>query len=615
MVSILGISAFYHDSAASIITDGKIIAAAQEERFTRKKHDSEFPYESIKFVLNFSKKKLSEIDAIVFYEKPFLKFERLLETYIAFAPYGFSQFSKSMPKWLKEKLFQKNELFNSLKEIEDFKIDENKIFFSEHHLSHAASAFYPSPFTEAVVLIADGVGEWATTTVALAKNNKIEIKKEIHFPHSLGLLYSAFTHYTGFKVNSGEYKLMGLAPYGNPVYSKIIKEKLIDIKDDGSYRLNQDYFNYATGLTMINKNFENLFCRKTRNPEIDEIETFHMDIASSIQKVTEEIMILICKNLRKEFQIKNLCLAGGVALNCVANGKIIKEKIFDNIWIQPAAGDSGGSLGAPLAYWYNELNKTRKVESKTSDEMNGSFLGPEYTNNEIKKILKNCSAVYEEFTNQESLINKTAKLLTEENAIGWFQGRMEFGPRSLGARSIIADPRSKYMQKNLNLKVKFRESFRPFAPSILIEDLNEWFDTNEKSPYMLIVSNINKKKKLELTEAEKNLFGIEKLNIKRSEVPAITHVDYSSRIQTVHENTNSIYYNLIKKFKDLTGCPMLVNTSFNVKGEPIVNTPQDAFNCFMGTGLDYLIIGNCILDKKQQDKKLIMDYKNKFQPD
>jgi carbamoyltransferase len=520
-----------------------------------------------------------------------------------------------MPKWLKEKLFQKNELINSLKEIEDFKIDENKIFFSEHHLSHAASAFYPSPFTEAVVLIADGVGEWATTTVALAKNNKIEIKKEIHFPHSLGLLYSAFTHYTGFKVNSGEYKLMGLAPYGNPEYSKIIKEKLIDIKDDGSYRLNQDYFNYATGLTMINKNFENLFCRKTRNPEIDEIETFHMDIASSIQKVTEEIMILICKNLRKEFQIKNLCLAGGVALNCVANGKIIKEKIFDNIWIQPAAGDSGGSLGAPLAYWYNELNKTRKVESKTSDEMNGSFLGPEYTNNEIKKILKNCSAVYEEFTNQESLINKTAKLLTEENAIGWFQGRMDFGPRSLGARSIIADPRSKYMQKNLNLKVKFRESFRPFAPSILIEDLNEWFDTNEKSPYMLIVSNINKKKKLELTEAEKNLFGIEKLNIKRSEVPAITHVDYSSRIQTVHENTNSIYYNLIKKFKDLTGCPMLVNTSFNVKGEPIVNTPQDAFNCFMGTGLDYLIIGNCILDKKQQDKKLIMDYKNKFQPD
>ena len=615
MISVLGISAFYHDSAASIITDGKIIAAAQEERFTRKKHDSEFPYESIKFVLNFSKKKLSEIDAIVFYEKPFLKFERLLETYIAFAPYGFSQFSKSMPKWLKEKLFQKNELINSLKEIEDFKIDENKIFFSEHHLSHAASAFYPSPFTEAVVLTADGVGEWATTTVALAKNNKIEIKKEIHFPHSLGLLYSAFTYYTGFKVNSGEYKLMGLAPYGNPKYSKIIKEKLIDIKDDGSYRLNQDYFNYATGLTMINKNFENLFGRKTRNPKTDEIETFHMDIASSIQKVTEEIMILICKNLRKEFQIKNLCLAGGVALNCVANGKIIKEKIFDNIWIQPAAGDAGGSLGAPLAYWYNELNKTREIESKTSDEMKGSFLGPEYTNNEIKKILQNCSAAYEEFNDQESIINQTAKLLTEENAIGWFQGRMEFGPRSLGARSIIADPRLKYMQKNLNLKVKFRESFRPFAPSILIEDLNEWFDTNEKSPYMLVVSNIDKKKKLEMTEEEKNLFGIKKLNVKRSEVPAITHVDYSARIQTVHEDTNSIYYNLIKRFKDLTGCPMLVNTSFNVRGEPIVNTPQDAFNCFMGTGLDYLVIGNFILDKKQQNKKLVMDYKNKFQLD
>ena len=595
MSSILGISAFYHDSAACILKDGKIIAAAQEERFSRKKNDSSYPHQAIEFVLEYADLKLSDVDKIVFFEKPFLKFERLLETYVAFAPKGFISFLKAIPIWIKEKLFQKNLLFNKLKAHDPNYKSIDNIYFSDHHMSHAASAFYPSPFEEAIILTADGVGEWSTTTVAVGKNNMIDIKKEIHFPHSLGLLYSAFTYYTGFKVNSGEYKLMGLAPYGNPKYSKIIKEKLIDIKDDGSYRLNQDYFNYATGLTMINKNFENLFGRKTRNPKTDEIETFHMDIASSIQKVTEEIMILICKNLRKEFQIKNLCLAGGVALNCVANGKIIKEKIFDNIWIQPAAGDAGGSLGAPLAYWYNELNKTREIESKTSDEMKGSFLGPEYTNNEIKKILQNCSAVYEEFNDQESIINQTAKLLTEENAIGWFQGRMEFGPRSLGARSIIADPRSKYMQKNLNLK--------------------EWFDTNEKSPYMLVVSNIDKKKKLEMTEEEKNLFGIKKLNVKRSEVPAITHVDYSARIQTVHEDTNSIYYNLIKRFKDLTGCPMVVNTSFNVRGEPIVNTPQDAFNCFMGTGLDYLVIGNFILDKKQQNKKLVMDYKNKFQLD
>ena len=611
MNKILGISAFYHDSAACILVDGKIIAAAQEERFTRKKHDPRYPFNAIEFVLKYANIKLSEVDQIVFFEKPFLKFERLLETYVAFAPKGFISFAKAMPLWIKEKLFQKNLLFNKLKEHDkNYKSDQN-IFFSDHHLSHAASAFFPSPFEEAVVLTADGVGEWATTTVAVGKNNNLEIKKEIHFPHSLGLLYSAFTYYTGFKVNSGEYKLMGLAPYGNPIYVNKVK-KLIDLKDDGSFRLDQKYFNYATGLTMTNEKFNDLFGNKPRNPQKEQITQFHMDIAASIQIVTEEIMINLAKSIREEYGIKNLCLAGGVALNCVANGKILKEKIFDNIWIQPAAGDAGGSLGAALALWHIDQGNKRLVN--LNDDMKGSLLGTEFNQDEIEKELKTIGANFETL-NYEELIDKTAELLSNEKGIGWFQGRMEFGPRALGGRSILGDPRSDKMQKNLNLKVKYRESFRPFAPSVLREDLSEWFEMNVDSPYMLLVANINSKKKIEMTNEQKNLFGIEKLNVKRSEIPAITHVDYSARIQTVTKNINNRYYDLILKFKEKTGCPVIVNTSFNVRGEPIVNTPTNAFNCFMGTELDYLVIGNCILDKNKQNLALKKDYKNQFELD
>ena len=611
MKSILGISAFYHDSAACLLKDGKIIAAAQEERFTRKKHDPSYPHNAVEFVLNYGNLKLSEVDQIVFFEKPFLKFERLLETYVAFAPRGFVSFAKAMPLWIKEKLFQKNLIFNKLKAHDkDYKSDQN-IFFSDHHLSHAASAFFPSPFKEAVILTADGVGEWATTTVAVGKDNNLEIKKEIHFPHSLGLLYSAFTYYTGFKVNSGEYKLMGLAPYGKPLYEDKIK-KLIDIKDDGTFRLDQKYFNYATGLTMTNDKFSNLFGQKPRNPKNEKITQFHMDIAASIQKITEEIMLKLAKSIRDEYNIKNLCLAGGVALNCVANGKILKEKIFDNIWIQPAAGDAGGSLGSALALWHIEQNNIREVN--LNDDMEGSYLGIEFTQEEIENELKLIGANFETF-NYEDLINKTAEFLSNEKAIGWFQGRMEFGPRALGSRSILGDPRSDKMQKNLNLKVKYRESFRPFAPSVLREDLQNWFDMNVDSPYMLLVSNINSDKKIEMTNEQKKLFGIEKLNIKRSEIPAVTHVDYSARIQTVNKKNNKRYYDLISKFKEKTGCPVIVNTSFNVRGEPIVCSPSDAFNCFMGTELDYLVIGNCILEKKKQNQKFKKDYTKEFELD
>tara|TARA_B100001250_G_scaffold357093_1_gene332600 strand:+ start:2052 stop:3887 length:1836 start_codon:yes stop_codon:yes gene_type:complete len=611
MSSILGISAFYHDSAACILKDGKIIAAAQEERFTRKKHDPSYPQNAIEFVLKYANLKLSEVDQIVFFEKPFLKFERLLETYVAFAPKGFISFSKAMPLWIKEKLFQKNFLFNKLKEHDqNYKSDEN-IFFSDHHLSHASSAFFPSPYDEAVVLTADGVGEWATTTVAIGRKNNLEIKKEIHFPHSLGLLYSAFTYYTGFKVNSGEYKLMGLAPYGSPIYEDKVKQ-LVDLKEDGTFRLDQNFFNYATGLTMTNEKFDKLFGQKRRDPKNEKISQFHMDIAASIQKVTEEIMINLAKSIRSEYGIKNLCLAGGVALNCVANGKILKEKIFDNIWIQPAAGDAGGSLGAALALWYIDQGNERLVNS--TDDMKGSYLGTEFDQEEIEKELKSLGAKFETL-NYEDLIDKTAEFISNEKAIGWFQGRMEFGPRALGGRSILGDPRSDKMQKNLNLKVKYRESFRPFAPSVLREDLSEWFDMNVDSPYMLLVANINSNKKIEMNEDQKKLFGIEKLNVKRSQVPAVTHVDYSARVQTVSKNTNSRYYDLVRKFKEKTGCPIIVNTSFNVRGEPIVNTPTDAFNCFMGTELDYLVIGNCILDKNNQDQKLKKDYTKEFELD
>ena len=611
MTSILGISAFYHDSAACILKDGKIIAAAQEERFTRKKHDPNYPHNAVEFVLNYANLKLSEVNCIVFFEKPFLKFERLLETYVAFAPKGFTSFAKAMPLWIKDKLFQKNFLFNKLKQHDrNYESDEN-IFFSDHHLSHAASAFFPSPFEEAVILTADGVGEWATTTVAVGAGNDLDIKKEIHFPHSLGLLYSAFTYYTGFKVNSGEYKLMGLAPYGNPIYEDKIR-KLVDIKEDGTFRLDQKFFNYATGLTMTNDKFHNLFGQKPRNPQNEKITQFHMDIAASIQKITEEIMIKLAKAIRDEFNIKNLCMAGGVALNCVANGKILKEKIFDNIWIQPAAGDAGGSLGAALALWHIEKGKKRIINSK--DDMGGSYLGAEFKQEEIEKELNSIGAKYVTL-NYEDLINKTSEILSNQKAVGWFQGRMEFGPRALGGRSILGDPRSENMQKNLNLKVKFRESFRPFAPSVLREDLSQWFDMDVDSPYMLLVADIKSEKKIKMTDDQKKLFGIDKLNIKRSEIPAVTHVDYSARVETVDKDTNRRYYDLISKFKQKTGCPVIVNTSFNVRGERIVNTPKDAFNCFMGTDLDCLVIGNCILYKKEQNPELKKNYATEFEPD
>ena len=612
MISILGISAYYHDSAASIIVDGKIVAAAQEERFTRKKHDSSYPFNAIEFVLKYSNLKLSEVDHIIFFEKPFLKFERLLETYVAFAPKGFLSFCKAIPIWLKDKLFQKKMLFNELKRHDNNFNDGKKIFFSDHHLSHAASAFFPSPFEEAIILTADAVGEWATTTVAIGNKNNLEIKKEIHFPHSLGLLYSAFTYYTGFKVNSGEYKLMGLAPYGKPIYQEKIVNNLIDIKKDGTFRLDQTYFNYATGLTMTSKKFHDLFGQKPRNSKTDQLTQFHMDIAASIQKVTEDIMLKLVKSLKTEFNISNLCLAGGVALNCVANGKILKEKIFDNIWVQPAAGDAGGSLGAALALWHIEQKNPRTVNP--NDDMKGSFLGPEFTQKEIEDELNKIGAKFDVLSD-EDIIERTATDLSLGEAIGWFQGRMEFGPRALGGRSILADPRSSKMQKRLNLKVKYRESFRPFAPSILEEDLSKWFDINVASPYMLMVANINNNKIIKIDKAQEKLFGIDKLNIKRSEIPAVTHVDYSARIQSVHKETNEKYFNLIQKFKQKTNCPVIVNTSFNVRGEPIVNTPIDSYNCFMGTELDKLVIGNCYLEKNAQDVSLKKDYTKEFELD
>jgi len=612
MTSILGVSAFYHDSAAAIVIDGNIIAAAQEERFTRKKHDKRYPFNAVEYVLKESKLKLHEVDYIVFYEKPFLKFERLLETYVAFAPKGFKSFSKSMPLWLKEKLFQKKMLFDELKSHDKNFININKIHFSEHHFSHAASAFYPSPFKEAAVLTLDGVGEWATTTIAKGVDEKLEIYKEIHFPHSIGLLYSAFTYYLGFKVNSGEYKVMGLAPYGKPKYMNLIFEKLIDLKEDGSFRLNMEYFNYATGLTMTNKKFSDLFEMPVRNAEKDLMTEFHMNIAASIQKVTEEIVLRLARSVALETGSKNLCMAGGVALNCVANGKILKEKIFDNIWIQPAAGDAGGALGAALGLWHSELKKARL--EPIIDRMQGSYLGPSFNDEEIKKELDNLGAVYEKYT-EEEMLKIIAKELSNEKIVGWFQGRMEFGPRALGARSIIADPRSEKMQKVINLKVKFRESFRPFAPSVPREEVSNWFDLNDDSPYMLFVADIKKNIRREMTENEKKLFGIDKLNVKRSSIPAVTHVDYSARIQTIHKNTNLKYHKLLMYFKEITNCPVIVNTSFNVRGEPIVCSIEDSFRCFMGTDLDILTCGNFILHKSKQNSALSKDYKNQFNLD
>ena len=611
MTSVLGISAFYHDSAAAIIVDGKIIGAAQEERFTRKKHDASYPKNAINYVLKETGLKLNEVDHVVFYEKPFLKFERLLETYIGFSPSGFRSFSMSMPLWLSEKLFQKKMLFDALKEQDNNFNDIKKINFSEHHLSHAASAFFSSPYEEAIILTLDGVGEWATTTISLGKNNRINILKEIHFPHSLGLLYSAFTYFLGFKVNSGEYKVMGLAPYGEPRFKDIILDKLIDVKEDGSFRLNMDYFNYATGLTMTNSKFAKLFNIKRREPE-NELSQIYMDMASSIQAATEEIVLKITRFLFKEFKLPNLCMAGGVALNCVVNGKILKEGLFKNIWIQPASGDAGGALGAAQAFYYQELDNKRKILK--TDSMNGSYLGPQFTDDQVENELKSCRANYKKLT-PDQIIKDTAKALAEEKAVGWFQGRMEFGPRSLGNRSIIADSRSEKMQKNLNLKVKYRESFRPFAPAVLFEKVSEWFEINSESPYMLLVADVKKSKQLQMTNEQKNLFGIDKLNVKRSSIPSVTHVDYSARIQTVNKETNPMFHKLIEEFERITKYPILVNTSFNVRGEPIVCSATDAFNCFMGTDLDVLICNNFILYKDSQNNDLLKDYKNKYELD
>ena len=611
MTTILGISAFYHDSAAALVIDGEIVAAAQEERFTRKKHDPSYPTNAIDYCLKEAKLSLEQVDYIAFYDKPFLKFERLLEAYVAFAPKGFQSFRMSMPIWLREKLFLKDMLIKEIKKA-DKDFDDSKLMFGEHHFSHAASAFYASPFEDAVVLTLDGVGEWATTTVAIGKGHELNIVKEIHFPHSLGLLYSAFTYYTGFRVNSGEYKVMGLAPYGEPKYKDLILDKLIDLKEDGSFRLDQSYFNYAPGLTMTKQKFADLFGEPVRRPDTDNLTQFHMDIAASVQAVTEEIVLTITRSLAKEHNIPNLCMAGGVALNCVANGKILRDKAFKDIWIQPASGDAGGALGGALAVWHKELNKPRKVNS--NDAMQGSYLGPSYEQSLIEKELSDCKAKFDLVTEGE-MVEQTAQALADGKVIGWFLGRMEFGPRSLGGRSILGDPRSEQMQKTLNLKVKYRESFRPFAPSVLREDVSEWSEADYDSPYMLLVDDVKKDKRIKMSKEEKSLFGIDKLNIKRSSIPAITHVDYSARIQTVHQYTNPKYHALITKFKEKTGCAVVVNTSFNVRGEPIVCTPEDAFKCFMGTELDLLVIGNCMLKKEQQDKVLIEDYKEKYELD
>ena len=609
-MNILGISAYYHDSAACLLKNGEIIAAAQEERFTRKKHDSNFPTHAINYCLKEAQIAASEVDNVVFYEKPFLKFERLLETYLAFAPRGFLSFIKAMPLWVKYKLFQKSLIIKELQNTLSPKVNwKDRLLFSEHHLSHAASAFYPSPFKRAAVLTLDGVGEWTTTSLAVGKDKDLKVIKEIHFPHSLGLLYSAFTYYTGFKVNSGEYKVMGLAPYGKPKYTKLIKEKLITIASDGSFKMDMSYFNFATGLTMTNNKFNKLFGGPPRLPET-KLTQRDMDLAASIQKVTEDIILRIAKNIAKETGERNLCLAGGVALNCVANGILLREKIFENIWIQPAAGDAGGALGAALTVWHMNQNGERNLK-KNPDSMKGSYLGPEFSDSEIKNQLKSCGAIFKKFK-KDDLIDRVVSALVKKKAVGWMQGRMEFGPRALGARSIIADPRHSEMQRQLNLKVKYRESFRPFAPSVLSEHVSEWFELDENSPYMLIVAGVKKQKLRKMTTREENLFGIEKLNIKRSSIPAITHVDYSARIQTVHKNLNPFFHALISGFKEKTGCPLIINTSFNIRGEPIVCSPKDAFKCFMGTNLDLLAIGTYLLFKEDQHEYLKENYRDKY---
>jgi carbamoyltransferase len=610
---ILGVSAFYHDSAAALIEDGRIVAAAQEERFTRKKHDSGFPKSAIAFCLDRARVKLADVDFVAFYDKPFLKFERLLETYVAFAPRGFQSFRMAVPVWLREKLFQKDLLRKRFAEFDPDFDWQSRLLFSEHHLSHAASAFFPSPYPEALVLTMDGVGEWATTSVAHGKGNTLAVVKELHFPHSLGLLYAAFTYYTGFKINSGEYKVMGLAPYGEPKYAQSILDHLMDLKDDGTFRLDQSYFDYCTGLRMTNAKFDRLFGGPARKPS-EPLTQRHMDLAASVQKVTEEIVLRLTRALAAETGAENLCLAGGVALNCVANGHVLRDGRFRNIWIQPAAGDAGGALGAALCAYHLYRGGARAIPANRQDAMAGSYLGPEFPQAEIERRLAAAGARFRTLGASET-IDATARALAAGKAVGWFQGRMEFGPRALGARSFLGDARSPTMQKMLNLKIKYRESFRPFAPSVLAEDASEWFEIDRDSPYMLLVADVAKKHRRAMTDAERNLFGIDKLNVPRSEIPAVTHVDYSARIQTVHAETNPRYHALLTRFKELTGCPVIVNTSFNVRGEPIVCSPEDAFRCFMGTEAEWLVVGDCVLDKAEQNPALKLDYQGSFEPD
>ena len=609
---ILGISAFYHDSAAALIDDGYIVSAAQEERFSRKKQDSDFPEHALAYCLAEARCQLDDVDFVAFYDKPFLKFERLLETYLAFAPKGFNSFAMAVPVWLKEKLFQKHLLRDELiKHQPDFDW-ENKLLFAEHHQSHAASAFFPSPFEDAVVLTMDGVGEWATTSVGTGQGSTLDMVREIHFPHSLGLLYSAFTYYTGFRVNSGEYKVMGLAPYGEPRFKDIILNNLIDLKEDGSFRLNMEYFDYCTGLRMTNEKFDALFGGPPRAPETI-LTQREMDLAASIQSVIEEAVLRLTRSLAREYKSENLCLAGGVALNCVANGRVLRDGAFENIWIQPAAGDAGGALGAALAAYHLYKEQPRNT-NPAQDAMAGSYLGPQYSESNIADRLAAVGAYFEIF-DEETVIAKTADALAAGKAIGWFQGRMEFGPRALGGRSILGDPRSPNMQKTLNLKVKYRESFRPFAPSVLREDVSDWFELDTDSPYMMLVADVKKERQRQMSASEKELFGIEQLNIPRSDIPAVTHLDYSARIQTVHKETNPRYHALLHAFKERTGCSVLVNTSFNVRGEPIVCSPEDAFRCFMGSEIDALVIGNCYLEKERQKPALKHDYKDAFELD
>jgi carbamoyltransferase len=609
---ILGISAFYHDSAAALIENGNIVAAAQEERFSRKKHDASFPHNAIKYCLAAANCTLDEVDFVAFYDKPFLKFERLLETYLAFAPRGFRSFRMAVPLWLKEKLFQKQLLRDELKSIAPDFDWENRLLFGEHHQSHAASAFFASPFDEAVILTMDGVGEWATTSAAIGRGNQLQVIKEIYFPHSLGLLYSALTYYTGFKVNSGEYKVMGLAPYGEPSYAKTILDHLIDLKPDGSFRLNLEYFNYCTGLTMTNDRFDALFGGPPRRPE-QLLDQRHMNLAASIQAVVEEIVLRLTRSLAQDTGIPNLAMAGGVALNCVANGVVLRDGKFKNIWIQPAAGDAGGALGVALAAYHIFHDKPRKLNGSL-DGMHGSYLGPSFTQANCEERLVAAGAQFS-VVDDAQLIDRTASALASGKAVGWFQGRMEFGPRALGNRSILGDPRNPTMQKNLNLKVKYRESFRPFAPSVLREDVADYFELDADSPYMLLVADVVKRRRRIMTPDERALFGIDKLNVPRSDIPAVTHVDYSARIQTVHAETNPRYHALLTAFKAKTGCPVLVNTSFNVRGEPIVCTPEDAFRCFMGSEIDELVVENCLLRKEDQNPALKQDYKNAFELD